>query len=52
VTILLVVLILAGLVLLGVRTMRSHANQASTRVIGPDDDPDFMWHLSHPDSPR
>ena len=26
------------------------ANRPKTRVIGPDDDPDFLWRLNHGDN--
>lgn len=44
---LLVVLTLATLLYLGLRTMRA---RPKTRVIGPDDDPEFLWRLSHGDN--
>ena len=45
-----VLLILAGLVYLGWR-MRTVARNArpKTRVIGPDDDPEFLWRLGRGD---
>ncbi|WP_155769431.1 hypothetical protein [Mycobacterium asiaticum] len=42
---LLVVLILGTLIYLGWRTARSQTNVPTTRVIGPDDDPEFLRRL-------
>lgn len=47
---LLVILVLAGLVYAGVRLTRASAARAKTRVIGPDDDPDFLWRLGRGDN--
>ncbi len=47
---LLLVLIVAGLAYTVVRVIRASANRPHTRVIGPDDDPDFMRRLGHGDS--
>lgn len=44
---LLLVLTLGTLVYLGLRAARA---QPKTRVIGPDDDPDFLWRISHGDN--
>jgi hypothetical protein len=49
---LLLVLILGSLVYVGWRAARAQINRAKSRVIGPDDDPDFLWRLSHGDKPR
>jgi hypothetical protein len=50
---LLLILVIATVVYIGVRSNRSHAHRPSTRVIGPDDDPDFLWKLGGGDkSPR
>jgi hypothetical protein len=47
----LIVLILLGvLVYTGWRVVRSQTSKTSTRVIGPDDDPDFLWRLTHGDN--
>ena len=46
----LLVLILGTLVYVGLRAARSQVNRQKTRVIGPDDDPDFLWRLSHGDN--
>ena len=42
---LLVILVVAGLVFAGWRLTRSQADRTRTRVIGPDDDPEFLWKL-------
>jgi len=47
---LLLALILGALVYVGLRAARSQLNRQKTRVIGPDDDPDFLWRLSHGDN--
>lgn len=44
---LLLVFTLGTLIYIGLRTARA---RPKTRVIGPDDDPDFLWRLSHGDS--
>lgn len=49
---LLLILVVAGLVYLGWRLMRVSASRPRTRTIGPDDDPDFLRRLGHPDNPR
>jgi hypothetical protein len=49
---LLLVLILGSLVYVGWRAARAQINRSKSRVIGPDDDPDFLWRLSHGDKPR
>jgi hypothetical protein len=46
---LLLILIIAAGVYVGLRAMRAQSNRAKTRVVGPDDDPDFLWRLSHGD---
>ena len=51
-TFLLVILVLAALVYAGWRATRSRAGQPTKRVIGPDDDPEFLWRLNHGDKPR
>lgn len=48
---LLLVLLLGTLIYLGWRAARSPANRPKTRVIGPDDDPEFLWRLDHRDNP-
>lgn len=47
---LLLTIVLAGLVYLGWRLTRMSAGRPKTRVIGPDDDPDFLRHLGHGDN--
>lgn len=42
---LLLILVVTTVVYMGVRANRSHARRTSTRVIGPDDDPEFLWKL-------
>ncbi|RFD26287.1 hypothetical protein MUBE_04955 [Mycobacterium uberis] len=50
---LLFVLALGTLTYIGWRAMRLQANRPKTRVIGPDDDPEFLWKLGHrDDNPR
>jgi hypothetical protein len=47
---LLLVLILGTLIYVGWRAARSAVSRPKTRVIGPDDDPEFLWRLSHGDN--
>lgn len=49
---LLLVLILATLIYLGWRAARAQMNRPKTRVIGPDDDPEFLRRLGHGDNKR
>lgn len=49
---LLLLLVLSCLVYVGWRLTRVAANRSKTRVIGPDDDPDFLRRLGHGDNPR
>ena len=49
---LLLMLVLAGLVYAGWRLTRTTASRPKTRMIGPDDDPDFLRRLGHEDNPR
>lgn len=49
---LLLVLILATLIYLGWRAARAQMNRPKTRVIGPDDDPEFLRGLGHGDNNR
>ncbi|BBZ73388.1 MULTISPECIES: hypothetical protein [Mycobacterium] len=49
---LLLVLMLGTLIYVGWRTARSQINRPKTRVIGPDDDPEFLRRLGHGDNPR
>lgn len=46
---LLVILALAALIYVGWRSVRAQADRPKTRVIGPDDDPDFLSRLSRDD---
>ncbi|MEN3320536.1 MAG: hypothetical protein ACJ74F_08080 [Mycobacterium sp.] len=47
---LLLILVLAGLIYAGWRLTRLTATRPKTRVIGPDDDPDFLRRLGHGDN--
>lgn len=47
---LLLILIIGALVYVGWRVVRAQLNRPQTRVIGPDDDPEFLWRLNHPDN--
>lgn len=49
---LLLVLILATLIYLGWRAARAQMNRPKTRLIGPDDDPEFLRRLGHGDNNR
>ena len=49
---LLLILVLAGLIYAGWRLTRLTAARPKTRVIGPDDDPDFLRRLGHGDKSR
>lgn len=49
---LLLVLILATLIYHGWRAARAQMNRPKTRVIGPDDDPEFLRRLGHGDNNR
>jgi hypothetical protein len=44
------VLVLGTLIYFGWRAARAQADRPKTRVIGPDDDPEFLWRLSHGDN--
>lgn len=46
----LLVLVLAGLIYVGWRVTRADAGRPKTRVIGPDDDPEFLRRLDHGDN--
>jgi hypothetical protein len=46
---LVLVLVLGTLIYIGWRAARSQANRAKTRVIGPDDDPEFLRRLGDGD---
>ena len=47
---LLLVFILGSLVYLGVRVARAQIHRPKSRVIGPDDDPEFLWRLGRGDN--
>jgi hypothetical protein len=47
---LLIVLVLGTLIYIGWRAARSQTSRAKTRVIGPDDDPEFLRRLGHGDN--
>ena len=47
---LLLVLIIAVAVYVGWRAVRAPAQRPKTSAVGPDDDPDFLWRLSHGDN--
>lgn len=47
---LLLIVVVAALVYIGWRAVRAQANRPTTRVIGPDDDPEFLWRLNHGDN--
>lgn len=49
---LLLILVVAALVYVGWRLTRNTASRPKTRVIGPDDDPEFLRRLGHGDNPR
>ena len=50
---LLVVLVLGTLIYIGWRAARSQTHRTKTRVVGPDDDPDFLRRLGPgDDNPR
>ncbi|MET0455078.1 MAG: hypothetical protein ABW137_24835 [Mycobacterium sp.] len=49
---LLLVMILAGLAYVAWRVIRASADRPRTRVIGPDDDPDFLNRLGGGTGPR
>ena len=47
---LLLIIVVAALAYVALRAIRANAHRPTTRVIGPDDDPDFLWRLSHGDN--
>ncbi|GAA2532597.1 hypothetical protein [Mycolicibacterium diernhoferi] len=49
---LLLVLMVAGLAFATYRLLRASAERPRPRVIGPDDDPDFLRRLDPKDNPR
>jgi hypothetical protein len=46
---LLLVVLIATLVYAGWRVTRAYTSRPKTRVIGPDDDPEFLWRLGRGD---
>lgn len=49
---LLLILVLGMLAYVGWRLMRVSSSRPRTRVIGPDDDPEFLRRLGQEDNPR
>jgi hypothetical protein len=49
---LLLLIVLVGLGYGGWRLIKASVSRPKTRVIGPDDDPDFLRRLGHGDNPR
>ena len=47
---LLLILVVAAVTYVAFRAIRANGRRPTTRVIGPDDDPDFLWRLSHGDN--
>ncbi len=47
---LLLILVCATIVFAAVRVMRAQSTRSTTRVIGPDDDPDFLRRLGQGDN--
>ena len=47
---LLLILILVALGYIVLRVVRANSRRTTTRVIGPDDDPDFLWKLGQGDN--
>lgn len=47
---LLLIIVLAAVIYAGWRLARNFANRPTTRVIGPDDDPEFLWRLGRDDN--
>ena len=45
----LLTLVIVGVAYVGWRAIRAQAAKPQTRVIGPDDDPDFLRRLNHGD---
>ncbi len=42
---LLLILVAAGLIYVSLRAVRAQSHRSATRVIGPDDDPEFLRRL-------
>lgn len=47
---LLLILVAVAVAYFVLRAVRANANRPTPRVIGPDDDPDFLWRLSQGDN--
>ena len=47
---LLLIVVVIAVAYITLRAIRANAHRPPTRVIGPDDDPDFLWRLSHGDN--
>jgi len=47
---LLLLLTVVTLAYIGFRAIRAQAGKPPTRVIGPDDDPEFLWRLGRGDN--
>jgi len=47
---LLLILVVATVVYVALRAAKAKAGRPTPRVIGPDDDPDFLWRLSQGDN--
>ena len=47
---LLLIVVVAALAYIAMRVIRANAHRPTTRVIGPDNDPEFLWRLSHGDN--
>lgn len=47
---LLLILAVGVLAFIALRAVRANAQRPTTRVIGPDDDPDFLRRLGHGDN--
>jgi hypothetical protein len=43
---LLLIVVIAALTYVGLRAVRANARKTTTRVIGPDDDPEFLRRIS------
>ena len=43
---LLLIVVIAALTYIGLRAVRANSRKPTTRVIGPDDDPDFLRKIS------
>jgi hypothetical protein len=50
VSFLVLILLLAAVVYVGWRVYKARADRPRPRTIGPDDDPEFLWRLNHPDN--